>query len=409
LDAAENDGLIAKVQYICSLCKAVVKRSQFLLKLDADGSVADDWQGGLQGTCQPCSGSDFSKQEAERRMNLRTDVKARDYKRLRNSTYNSLLQSAGAEANATGKSMTWARTQVRDALKALCEEISDSFTALYPREFEDIMRRYWQIKKAEVSATSHSGPRPEGSADDTEAYVTRLDALTKIKGDKVCSLQLLSDICEGISRYFVCRNEDCKRAEDGSTLAFCSLNVFWYSTAYDSEGKPLEHGGWQWACPNCGRVYNPKAGGVPYHMAFYIRSKQSFILSAWPATAEESFIKALQEKTAGIDSSWDSMSMQEIMTRLTDTAEGFAVPAEMTDFSVPDAGKAAIEWINERRREGAGKKQDKIFHGAHIPARFPATFIPYKPGRTPIMSVEDTKRMVAGSWKHQEMKKAGAA
>ena len=244
------------------MCKSIIKRSRFLLTLNADGSIMDDLQGGLRGSCADCAGEEFTKQEAERRMKLRTDLKLRDLKRLRCQTYEETMAKVGLEAEQQGKSNTWIRTQTRALLKQICEDIATEFATAFPEAFKNIRDRYWKAKKAEVSAatmasssSSHTGPRPEGTEEEDGEYVTRLDALTVVKGvDKVQAYQLLSDITASVSRYFVCRNPDC--SPEG---AFCSLNMFWMSTAFGPDGKAHSGTGWSWACPNCGRIYNPKS------------------------------------------------------------------------------------------------------------------------------------------------------
>jgi hypothetical protein len=295
-------------------------------------------------------------------------------------------------------------------LKQICEDIATVFAAAFPAAFKNNCDRCWKAKKAEVSAatmasSSHTGPRPEGTQEEGGEHVARLDALTVVKGaDKVQAYQLLSDSTASVSRYFVCRNPDC--SPEG---AFCSLNMFWMSTAFGADGKAHSGTGWSWACPNCGRIYNPKSTQVPYHMAFYCKTKGAFLLSAWPATLDESALTAMKEQTAGIGDEWNQKSASDIMEKIVDMTEQFAVPAEMRPFSITPAAIVAIEWVNEKRREGAGRRAAHQYHRTHIPSEFPAAFIPYVAGRTPVMSEEDTKRLVQGSFKYADLQAGGQA
>ena len=316
----------------------------------------------------------------------------RDVKRLRNQTYEELCNKA-AEVHGD-ESNTFRRNWVRDSLRRFCRDLAEGCEEQFPELFALIRHNYIKLKEAEAAAASPvPGSDPSGEAAATVEAVARVDALTVLKGPKSEALQLLSDIGSKTARHFACRNAWC--SDKG---VFCSLNAYWFTTAYGADGKAESGHGWQWACPNCGQIYNPKSKAVPYHMVFHAKTDNKWMLSAWPATAEESSLMALTEATAGIvqGSDWEASTMAETCDRMLAMAERFSVPAEMAAFRPTEAAKKTIAEVNQKRIDGQGKQQHKIFYYAHLPETFPACFIPYNEGKTPVLSIEETKYLVAG-------------
>jgi hypothetical protein len=327
-----------------------------------------------------------------RRHRQRNDIKARDVKRIRDQSYEQLCTKA-SELHG-GATNTFRRNWVRDSLRRFCRDLAEGCEEQFPELFALVKLNYIKLKEAEAAAASPiPGSDPSGEAAATVEAVARVDALTVLKGAKADALQLLSDIGSKTARYFVCRNAWC--SEKG---VFCSLNTNWITTAFGSDGTAASGHGWQWACPNCGQVYNPKSKAVPFHLVFHAKSDDRWMLSAWPATAEESSLLALTEATSGIvrGSDWVDASMEATCDRMLQMAESFSVPAKMEPFQVTQAAKDHIEEINRKRTEAQGKQKWKIFHYSHLKESFPACFIPYKEGETPVLSIEQTKYLVGG-------------
>ena len=88
--------------------------------------------------------------------------------------------------------------------------------------------------------------------------------------------------------------------------------------------------------------------------------------------------------------------MAETCDRMLAMAERFSVPAEIAAFRPTKAAKKTIAEVNQKRIDGQGKQQHKIFYYAHLPETFPACFIPQKADVTPVLSIEETKYSVAG-------------
>ena len=113
-----------------------------------------------------------------------------------------------------------------------------------------------------------------------------------------------------------------------------------------------------------------------------------FLFSAWPATAEESALNAYMEQHNEISVEMRDWSTEKLMEYMSSIRNRFSIPAQFHDVSMTEAVRQQLTWINESRT------RQHPFHWAHIAEKFPATFVKYAEGVTPVMSAEDTKRLI---------------
>ena len=144
-------------KYECSECKSLVLRDGFLIEAtDSEGNVCPeyDWQGGLVGRCYNCcrgwgpkgeiavmfANYDYHlessklhkmfRKECKARHGKRTDVKRRDFKRLRESRFEDLM--AAVEIGDPDMPRTRRYKKVLDLIKVAAEDVVNTFLLRSP-------------------------------------------------------------------------------------------------------------------------------------------------------------------------------------------------------------------------------------------------------------------------------------
>ena len=381
----------------------------------------------------------FAKAAITKSHRLRSDTVRRDARRVRTMRFDDLV----AEAMNTGSSFREARAKVVESMKLLASDIVTGFAEGCPEGIKQILLKYKMIKlrapelrqgmsdtgdeasefvvrplvsadrvigpidgcRSMQSLSSHrcsdplwrrggeaggrwpSGrPAAGGPADCRRAggwgrsagNKVQPDAMTKLNRANVHMAQLLHRVGPNTDRYFVCRADDCD-----SRGQFVSSNVHWAST----QGA----GGWQWACPNCGAIYQATKSKVVPHHVYVFRDTMSVCFSEWGETAEESVTAAYKEHMAKVTEEFNSWDSETISAKMNEIVANHRVPFEWEDFQMTERAKTQLTWVNSSR------VKKLPFSWSHLPATFKATFIRFIPGETPVMTVEDAKRTVAMS------------
>ena len=162
---------------------------------------------------------------------------------------------------------------------------------------------------------------------------------------------------------------------------FIALNTIWPSTA--------KAGGRQWACPSCGEIYAPGRSRAIPHFVYVLQRMNTVVFSEWGETAEESAIGGLMELNAGVVSEYNALSDEELFRRMHELVDRFRAPSTWRPFSMSQRAVDALTGVN------AARSRKPPFSWDHLPPVFDACFVRFVAGQSPVMTKEDTKRMLA--------------
>ena len=157
----------------------------------------------------------------------------------------------------------------------------------------------------------------------------------------------------------------------------------------------------QFACPCCGALYKPRdtGGRIKAHHIWYFAGSNTYVLSAWPASAEEAAVMGLQELLAGVEDKRDEiarMDETQLMEAMSGLVDRHAHPAYWQDFEMTQAAKRTLSDINASRTRQAHFRWD------HLEGKvFKAGFVRVTDDM-PIMSELDSKILFSMVVRHSE-------
>ena len=206
--------------------------------------------------------------------------------------------------------------------------------------------------------------------------------------------QYLHRIADNTMRFFLCRSIWCSEMNGGQGN-FYGLNTDWIHTEVT--------GGGQYACPACGSQF--KAGSratavIPAHFAMVMTDTESVMLSAWPAGAEENaianFMEVMAEDEMKVDfEKYRGLSMDDLTAEIVSFVKRAAAPSNFALHKLTDKVRKHIHEQNSSRT----KKHPWSYE--HIKDGYNGAFVRVTKD-TPIMTEEDTKKMLAAIKVHSD-------
>jgi hypothetical protein len=233
--------------------------------------------------------------------------------------------------------------------------------------------QYFQIAK-QYMALKHADSLSEGLAPPVQPGGKIL------KGGQAHLLQYTSKQTDKADRYFVCRHKDCR---------FFGENIHWAST--------VEAGGWQFACPICGRRFHRFRDNDNLIKAHFIQvlrlpTGTRYLLSEWPQSAEDNFFLRIQEAASKlITEEMRNMTTEDIQGKLCLLLEREvnARRTNLVEIPFPQKAKNAIDALNISRTSKLP------FSYKHIIERGSAVVGGYYDADTPILDHKDMTHYMA--------------
>jgi hypothetical protein len=114
------------------------------------------------------------------------------------------------------------------------------------------------------------------------------------------------------------------------------------------------------------------------------------VLSAWPETADQSFIEKLQEANTEMPATFQELGPHEADRQLIRMVSCRQVPGRFQPSIVTDY---AIDVMDKEEDVRDPAKELEIVH-SHIPDHFLSAVAPWDPPNTPVMNTQDTGEML---------------